>query len=139
MSITRPLSILSIPEGDLGGLRSFLERFSESTAIICMSVWRAQHLISVADLLGIRVPEELSVVSHGPGSMRSHTPTKTLTCLERNFEKIVKFSFDILIDQIETRCNPVGRILVKPFLREGHSLALPRSHSLQQLKTLEKV
>lgn len=130
---------LSIPEGDLGGLRSFLERFSDATAIICMSVWRAQHLISVTDLLGISVPEELSVVSHGPGPMRTHTPTKTLTCLERNFEKIVKLSFDILIEQIETRRNPVGRILVKPYLIEGHSLAPPRQSGVLSVKTSERV
>jgi len=121
---------LAIGQGNLPALRDYLETFSEATAIVCATGEVAQDVITVTDMTGVRVPEDLSVVSHSSQSMRRNSPAPCFTSLDFNGEFHISICFKLLFDQIKTRQCPVTRILIKPFVLEGDSLAPPcRSRS----------
>ncbi|MCX7015047.1 MAG: GntR family transcriptional regulator [Candidatus Sumerlaeota bacterium] len=119
---------LEIPAGDLAGHREFLMAFGEeATAIVCATCERAQNFIAVADVLGIRVPEDLSLVAYGPETqMRLNAPGGQIAGISFDTGFIVTTCFDLLLDQVKTRQCPVRRILVNPTVQEGDSLSTPR-------------
>jgi DNA-binding LacI/PurR family transcriptional regulator len=116
---------LSISTGDPEAIRLYLEECSEATAVVCHSPMAAQSLIAMAESMGLRVPEDLSVVGWGSAPMGSD-PSKRLTAAEHDIPTIVDIGFDILLDQMRTRCNRYGHVSVKSRIIEGHSLAPPR-------------
>ena len=116
-----------IPEGDLRLRREYLEKFGDATAIVCATPVKAQNIIAMSDVMGIRIPEDLSIVAHQPENMRPNNPGLRITGMDFNMSSIIATSFELLQEQIKTRECPISRILVKPSIDEGDSVAPPRS------------
>jgi DNA-binding LacI/PurR family transcriptional regulator len=120
---------LQIQEGDLMAIRSYLEEFHEATAIICM--WGAvdTQIVQVATMMGLRVPEDLSVTGHGAGPMGANYPSKTMTCLEYDMDAMINACFDLLQAQKQRRRAEMTLVLSNPLLHKGDSLAAPQRES----------
>lgn len=116
---------LNVREGDLSAIRSYLEDFKDATAIICMWGGMATPLVSVADMMGIRVPEDLSVTAHGASPLVTK-PGQTMTSLEYDVDALIGSAVDLLREQQRHRCVKRTRVLGNPFINMGASLAPPR-------------
>ena len=120
---------LRINPGDLRALREFIESYNETTAIICMRGMLSQDVVAVCEVLGLRIPEDISVVSHGsfPVLMSQHDTARKFTRLDYDQRQIINASLDLLDQQAKTRQSTVARILIRPSIIEGDSLAKPRT------------
>lgn len=116
---------LGIAEGDLSALRRFLEDFRDATAIICMWGGADFHIVEVAGMMGIRVPDDLSITGHGAGPMGAK-PDSTMTCLEYDQESLVNSCIDLVLAQKARRRADVSLVLGNPRIHMGDSLVAPR-------------
>jgi DNA-binding LacI/PurR family transcriptional regulator len=114
----------SLTEGDLAGLRRFIERFHTATAIICMWGSVSSQLVEVAEMMEIRVPQDLSIVAHGASPMGSRR-TSVMTHLEYDMDALVASCFDLLQEQKSERRTRRNIILGASRIHEGASLAPP--------------
>lgn len=123
-----------IPEGDLSFMSAFLDEFSDATAVITLAGDMALNVVAIADMKKISVPEDLSVVCHGPGPMRLRTPNELFTRCDFDHKAISEWAFDILFKQMETRINPINHLIVPPQIIDGESLAPPsyKTHVMVQ-------
>ncbi|OPZ01493.1 MAG: DNA-binding transcriptional repressor PurR [candidate division BRC1 bacterium ADurb.BinA364] len=97
-----------------------------ATALVCAEYGQALCLIGVADLMGIRVPRDLSVVCMLSGPMRLQKPNQHVTGIEFDLDLMVRMGFEVLEEQIRTRRNSISQVRVKPVIERGDSLAPPR-------------
>ena len=116
--------------GDLSGVREFLERFGEATAIISVALGLTHDIIAVAELMGWRVPEDVSVTGHGLPLMRPHDPDHALTRLRYDEKQAVDGCFTLLEQQRTKRRCLTARLLLCPTIEEGRSIAPPRQERL---------
>ena len=117
---------LDLRASDLRGVQAFLEAPREATAFVCVSYPMAQSLIAVADVLGLRVPEDFSVTGHGRGvAMRPHDRTRRLVSLDYDRGVLIERCFDLLAEQRTTGRVRVSRVLVHPTVTQGESAGPP--------------
>lgn len=115
-----------VPERDHKALAAWCRAWPGVTALVFLSLDRAQAFVRVAKQLGRRVPKDVSVVTGGAsGEMDPEEPGPQFTRLRHCRELIMKTGFDVLMEQIETRQCPHGLITVQPEIIEGDSLADP--------------
>jgi hypothetical protein len=119
-----------MPNGDLPAIRQYLRTFREATCVISSWHLRSRDLVAVCDVLGLRVPEDLSIVSRDSSPMRVQDPGKTFTCFEYRTCAAVRAAFDLLEELIEKRSCRYSRVMIPPVLRDGDSLCPPRSGPL---------
>ena len=117
---------LSLPRDDFAAYRQFLQNHSDLTAIICHNCHVTRNIISTADAIGVRVPEDLSIVAQGYGPMRFQDPSRPLTCVRYDFPRAIELALDLLFEQARTRQCSLTRCFVGPVLVEGGSLAAPK-------------
>lgn len=120
---------LLIPPSQLSEYRDYLNRHvgdSGATALVCAKNELAMNAISVADMMGLAVPEDLSVVSLLAGPMRVWKIDQRMTGIEYDVEHTVRVCFNLLTEQMKTRRNLVSLVRVKPLIRPGDSLVEPR-------------
>lgn len=115
---------LTFREGDLSALRAFIDEFRAATAIICMWGMASAQLVDVAEMMGIRVPEHLSIAAHGLSSMGTGRHT-IMTHLEYDMDALVRICFDLLMEQKTTRGCTRTLVLGAARVREGASLGPP--------------
>jgi DNA-binding LacI/PurR family transcriptional regulator len=120
---------LAIPPDDLRpfALEEFLKRFHEATAVILMDGTVAEQLVAVANKMGIRVPEDLSVTGAGNIPPGLPAPNKTMTTIRYDTKRNMSMCLEMLSEQRNTGACPVSRLLVTPIIREGDSLGPPRT------------
>lgn len=114
-------------EGDLAGLRNFIEENRTATCIICMWGRVSSQLVEVAEMMGIRVPDELSITAHGFSRMGSHRDVE-MTHLDYDMDAMVHSCFDLLQEQKKSRRTRRTLILESAHIREGGSLRPPMAH-----------
>lgn len=131
---------LLIPEGDLRAMDAFLDEFSYATALIPLTGEMARTIVAVADVKKIRIPEDLSIVCHGPGPMRLREPGKMFNRCDFNQKGITEMAFDMLFKQMETGKTPFNHLIVPPHVFEGESLAPPirKTYVLVQNESAEQ-
>jgi GntR family transcriptional regulator of arabinose operon len=123
----------AITRGEWALYREFLEQhaapFANSeqdggtaTAVVCAKSHRAMDLVVAADMMGVPVPESMSVVSFAT-PMRAAKPEQRFTGIDYNLETTVQTCFDMLFQQMQTRRSDVSVVQVKPLVRAGDSLA----------------
>lgn len=120
----------SLAEGDLAGLRAYLEEYRTATCVICMWGMACSQLVEVAGMMGIRVPDQLSITAHGLCRMsgRACTPGRydaVMTHLGYDMDSLVNTCFDLLIEQRKTRRTRKTLVLELPYICEGASLKPP--------------
>jgi DNA-binding LacI/PurR family transcriptional regulator len=113
---------LSIPLGNLPQIKKHLEKYNDVTAIVSSLYIRSRNLVSVCDLIGKKVPEDISIVSRDSSPMRLENPDEVFTCFEYETRKAVATAFDILRELIETGTCKFSRVMIPPTLKEGQSL-----------------
>ncbi len=115
-----------IPEGEnrnlepeLQGYRRLLAQPNRPTAVVAMNNYFAYNLIEVADELGLKIPDDLSVIGVG-GSQTAHRCKPVLTYLRQDFEKIGMDAYESLKAYVEN--NTVRHGIVPATLVPGHSV-----------------
>ena len=112
------------PYPDVAGVKDFMETFSDATAFIAMSIDIAQKIVETADLLGIRIPEDVSLVSLQTGRLRS-SDGGVITGAAYDWERIVKACFDVLLGA--EKYSGLSRIVFEPLVIAGTGSAAPAS------------
>lgn len=132
----------SIPDGDLVTLRELLETLPDVTAIVCDRVQQIHDIVTIADMTGRSIPDDLSVVG-AYTHLRLHTKDEFSTGIQYPSHEIIKACFTLLFDMMKTRKSPISRVLISPQIIDGDSLAPPRrekgSTSISQASTRPKI
>jgi GntR family transcriptional regulator of arabinose operon len=114
----------TLAEGDLSALRAFVDEFRSATAVVCMWGMVSAQLVEVAEMMGIRVPDHLSITAHGASTMGSRRDL-IMTHLEYDMDALVHTCFDLLAEQESTRRTHRTLVLGSARVREGASLKPP--------------
>ncbi len=94
------------------------------TAVFCWRDRLAYWTIEAAEELGVRIPEELSVV--GYDGLTWPAPTRhTATSVSVDIELLAATAVSLLVDLIEGRAEPGAEMTVPVRFREGTTLAPP--------------
>jgi DNA-binding LacI/PurR family transcriptional regulator len=112
---------------DLVGIREYLLRFSDATALISLTSAKARRIVVVCDVLGIRIPEDLSLISQASAPMRADDLTTRISGPKADTSRTVIEAFEILAELIHTRRCARSQVVLKPNLIPGDTLAAPRT------------
>ena len=97
-------------------IEKFLKAHPDCTAIICTGDEMALHILSFLSRLGIRVPQDISVVgfSNIPATLSCNPPLSTVA---RPIRKTVRAAFDMLMEGIEkNNFNPRKVVIPTEFI-----------------------
>lgn len=110
---------------DIEAFRELLENpvGDPPTAIVAGAVARAMALIPVADMIGIRVPEDLSIVSIGSEPIRDGNDGQFLTGYVQDHRVLTDACFDILARQFRGGVSEISRVLFNMRFVPGDTLA----------------
>ena len=111
-------------EGGRRAARKLLQRADRPTGVICSSDVIAIGVVQEARGLGLRVPEDLSVVGFD-GIEAASWVDPALTTVEQPIEEIASTAVDLLQTVIAEPRRPLPRVLFQPRLRQGGSTAPP--------------
>lgn len=114
----------------LTGYRDYLMRFPEATAVIALAEPVALNIVSVAEMLGVRLPEDLSLVSSGNIPLNEGRSGKQIPSIEYALPALLEASFTMLEGLMRTgRCD-YGLTLTRPVFSPGETLAEPRERPM---------
>ena len=116
---------------DLAVLRTFLDEFRSATAVICMWGCVSSRLVEVAEMAGIAVPKDLSIVAHGASAMGARNDV-AMTHLDYDMDGLVDACFDLILEQKAERHVCKTLVLGSAWVREGASLGAPRKKKLER-------
>jgi DNA-binding LacI/PurR family transcriptional regulator len=111
-------------EGGRKSARALLERPDRPTAVICSSDVIAIGVLQVARELGLRIPDDLSVVGFD-GIEAASWVEPELTTVEQPIDQIAATAVDLLRTVIADPGRSLPRVLLQPRLRLGGSTAAP--------------
>jgi len=128
-----------LPNAGHACLRSFLEDFSDATAIVCTSGRLAQSFIALADEMGIKVPQDLSVAGsdHGFPTGQAIESIRKLTRVVHDIDLVIETGLNVLFEMMKTRHNYYADIHIKSRVKEGDTLAPPPSGKKKSRKEKE--
>ncbi len=110
---------------DTVGLKALLEKQNDATAFACMSnvsAERAEQVINTLTLMGVSVPEEVSVAGTNP--LRNPLPNgQKLSGVGFSAENEIEMCFQLLREQGLSRNFSIGTLLMRPSLIEGDTIA----------------
>ncbi|MGV3344195.1 HTH-type transcriptional repressor PurR [Enterobacteriaceae bacterium LUAb1] len=110
------------PESGYCAMRQILLQKQRPTAIFCGGDIMAMGAICAADELGLRVPQDISVIGYdNVRNARYFTPA--LTTVHQPKEQLGKSAFDLLFDRIINQRKQPQTIEVHPTLIERRSVA----------------
>ncbi|OPZ16148.1 MAG: Arabinose metabolism transcriptional repressor [candidate division BRC1 bacterium ADurb.BinA364] len=117
---------LALEPEDLAGIQRFLVRHGRATAIVCARYSLSRAIVAAAELMGLRVPEDLSIAVVGHALMRRSDPSRRFCRLDFQRECMASLCFDLLEQQARTRKRELSRLLLNAAVCEGESLGPPR-------------
>jgi DNA-binding LacI/PurR family transcriptional regulator len=112
-------------EGGRHAVRSLLAQQDPPTGVICSSDVIAIGVIQEARALGLRVPDDLSVVGFD-GIDASNWVDPPLTTIEQPIQAIASTAVELLQSVVAEPRTFRPRVLLQPKLRVGRSTAPPR-------------
>jgi DNA-binding LacI/PurR family transcriptional regulator len=112
-------------EGGRDGVRELLDHNDPPTGVICSSDVIAIGVIQEARALGLRVPDDLSVVGFD-GIDASNWVDPPLTTIEQPIQAIASTAVELLQSVVAEPRTFRPRVLLQPKLRVGRSTAPPR-------------
>ncbi len=121
---------------DLPLMRQFLARFSDATAIFTLTSAKARRFVVLCDVLGIRIPEDLSLVSQASAPMRTSSEGPIITGSRARTQNTVANCFDILEEFISFRYSTRCRVVLRPDAIAGGSVGPPRVSPIPVLQNL---
>jgi DNA-binding LacI/PurR family transcriptional regulator len=111
-------------EGGRRAARGLLQRADRPSAVICSSDVIAIGVVQEARELGLRVPDDLSVVGFD-GIEAASWVDPPLTTIEQPIDQIASTAVELLQTVIEAPDRSLPRVLFQPWLRQGGSTAAP--------------
>jgi len=118
--------IKNIPDGDIVSLSALIETLPDVTAFVCDRLKKLLDILTIADMTGRSIPDDLSVVGvYNP--LRFHTRNEFSTGIQYPSHTIIEACFTLLFDMMKTRKSLISRVLISPQIIEGNSLAPPRA------------
>jgi DNA-binding LacI/PurR family transcriptional regulator len=111
-------------EGGLRAALSLLKRKDRPTGVICSSDVHAIATRQAARELGLRVPEDVSIVGFD-GIEAAAWVDPPLTTIEQPIDQIAATAVDLLLTVIDEPRRSLPRVLFQPRLRTGRSTAAP--------------
>ncbi|AXU95344.1 transcriptional repressor PurR [Erwinia persicina] len=110
------------PESGYRAMQQILSQKQRPTAIFCGGDIMAMGAICAADEMGLRVPQDISVIGYdNVRNARYFTPA--LTTVHQPKERLGETAFDMLLDRITSKREEQQTIEVHPSLIERHSVA----------------
>lgn len=110
---------------DTAGLTKAIQKTKQTSCYLSMSLARSEQLISALQLLKIKVPEEVSVVSSNPPADRAMPNGKKLSGIGFSPEHEIDLSIQFLRRQMLDRKWQLSTMLAAPFFVEGETLIAP--------------
>jgi DNA-binding LacI/PurR family transcriptional regulator len=111
-------------EGGRTAARAMLSRGDRPTGVICSSDVIAIGVIQEARRLGLRIPEDLSVIGFD-GIEAASWVDPPLTTIEQPIGEIAATAIELLQTVIAEPCRSVPRVLYQPRLRRGGTTGAP--------------
>jgi len=108
---------------DTAGLLSLLRELSDATALVCMSLHRAEQVIGGLAVLGKRIPEDISVVGTNPEEGMSNG--QELSGVGFSWDREIDMCMHLLRDQMIHRQWNISTLMITPYMVEGDTLAPP--------------
>lgn len=115
-----------LPFNDLKSAREFLEAFPDATAVLTMTIDSALKIEEYADLVGMRIPEDLSLASLQVGTLPEHG---SILGSFYQWDAIIKTCFEFILDRrLELNRTAFSRVIMTPELNtnEASSVSSPR-------------
>jgi DNA-binding LacI/PurR family transcriptional regulator len=106
---------LHIGDGGHSALKQFIDKHSQSTAILSFSGRMAGHLCDSAEMAGLSVPQDMSIVSLGHDRSRS---LKVISGMMYDWDEICRTCIEILKKQMKTRECSLSRVQFRAFMLE---------------------
>jgi DNA-binding LacI/PurR family transcriptional regulator len=111
-------------EGGRRAARRLLQRADRPTGVICSSDVIAIGVVQEARALGLRVPDDLSVIGFD-GIEAASWVDPPLTTIEQPIDQIASTAVELLQSVIEDPGRSLPRVLFQPRLRQGGTTAPP--------------
>lgn len=105
------------PSAPAGSLRNLLRSPDRPTAMICFSDLPTRAALSVSKSLGLRCPEDLSIITRGDPQVGA----RRMTCLESNPEQMGRTAVKLLLERIQGQRRQAVRVAVVSRLVFGTS------------------
>ena len=115
----------AIKSSDMLGIKSFLEKNKSATAILSMKIDIAHKIVEYADLVGIHIPEDLTIASLQVGNLRDKIDDG-ITGAYYDWNSIMRNCTDILFGKFPYNIECVSKILHTPIIKKGITVAAPR-------------
>ncbi|KOC90908.1 HTH-type transcriptional repressor PurR [Winslowiella iniecta] len=110
------------PESGYRAMQQILSQKQRPTAVFCGGDIMAMGAICAADEMGLRVPQDISVIGYdNVRNARYFTPA--LTTVHQPKERLGETAFDMLLDRITSKREEPQTIEVHPSLIERRSVA----------------
>jgi len=110
------------PESGYQAMRQILSQKNRPTAVFCGGDVMAMGAICAADEMGLRVPQDISVIGYdNVRNARYYSPP--LTTIHQPKERLGEMAFTMLLDRIINKREEQQTIEVKPKLVERRSVA----------------
>ena len=114
---------------DLRSISAAIEALHGTTCIICLASDLAARVCELADVLGMRIPEDLSVATLGHRWMYSSSgEIRILLGLSYEWERICSFCIDLLESHANGSKRFFSQIKVEPFLVVDANTVGPPGH-----------
>lgn len=100
---------------------------SKATAVFASNDLSAIGLISGLQTLGVKIPEDLSIVGYDD-SEYAEIYNVPFTSVHQPLDKLGREAFTLVHDQIEGKVREPSHILIRPHLVERSSIAAPKNN-----------
>jgi DNA-binding LacI/PurR family transcriptional regulator len=110
---------------DTAGLLPLVTAHQRTTAFVCMSLHRAEQVISTLTIADRRVPDDASVLGTNPPSQPLPTGHK-LTGVGFSSDNEIELCIEMLREQMLNKKWRCSTLMVAPFLVEGDTVAPPK-------------
>ena len=117
-----------IDRDDAWRMGEFLDaHIAEATAIICFSTGLAQGIAQWAEHRGYSIPGDLSIAGHTAEPLHAAGQHRQLAGIDYRLNDTVDILFRILAGQTSAQRCTESLVRVKPVVRPGNSLTMPRA------------
>lgn len=114
-----------MPFNELKSAKDFLAAFPKSTAVLAMAVDTALKIEEYAEMVGVEIPERLSLACLQVGALPKHSE---ILGAYYEWNLVIKTCFDIILDRnMEINSKTFSRVTMPPMLNtdKQHSVAAP--------------
>lgn len=104
--------------------RALLDGDDRPTAVVCTSSLTARTLVALALERGLRIPDDLSIIAHGPAEMMEHGYPE-ISAIEPDYEQMVAISLSMMKRLIAGKSVDKPNVRVTPWTVMRDTVARP--------------